>query len=181
MTNNESYCIVPTSSLMPFLATWIFILVVFVIFLWVAEGFMERDAELEHKINDSVGSVRGVLEEMHGFVEESITTVKESLAELNATNNNPRQTAMTKALEFFLTERIDRCKTDLKSDELGVASQRAMIESAMASHTPERVTELGLQKYLDDIVTSHQKRREIHLERLDQFIALRDEIVETDA
>jgi hypothetical protein len=183
MANPQSYCTASTSSVMPFVATWAFILAVFVIFLWIAEDFTKRDAELERKIDDGLDSVRGVLEEMHNIVEESITSVKDSLAELNAANaadkDSPRLTAMAKALELFLTERISRCKTEMKSDELGVESQRAAIENAMASHTPERVAELGLQKQLDDFMTCYKQRRAIQLERLEQFTALRDEIAET--
>jgi hypothetical protein len=168
----------PHVAVLPFAATWIGILTVFGVFMWWATDAAYREADMEQNVT----YVKTTIEDLRTIVEENVRDVKASLDVLKeVTAENPRMEAMAKALELFLTERIGRCKTELKSDELGLESQRAQIELAMASHTPERLAELGLQKYLDDIVASHKQRRSIQLERLDQFIALRDEIINTDA
>lgn len=100
---------VPQPSIMPFAATWLFILAVFGFFLWWATDSANREAEMEK----SVVYVKETLEGMRTIVEENVTGVKESLDVLKeVTADNPRQKAMARALDLFLEERVKQCQDE---------------------------------------------------------------------
>lgn len=100
---------VPQASIMPFAATWLFILAVFGFFLWWATDSAHREAEMEK----SVVYVKETLEGMRTIVEENVTGVKESLDVLKeVTADNPRLTAMARALDMFLEERVKQCQDE---------------------------------------------------------------------
>lgn len=100
---------VPQPSMLPFAATWLFILAVFGVFLWWATDSAHREATTEQ----NVMYMKEMLEGMRAVVEENVTGVKESLDVLKeVTVDNPRLTAMSRALDMFLEERIKQCEDE---------------------------------------------------------------------
>ena len=109
MNTLAPYCAFVEPSVRPFAATWLFILAIFGVFLWWATDSAHREAEMEK----SVVYVKETLEGMRTIVEENVTGVKESLDVLKETTaNNPRLTAMARALDMFLEERVKQCQDE---------------------------------------------------------------------
>ncbi len=100
---------VPQPSIMPFAATWLFILTVVGVFFYWATEVAHHEAEIEQ----SVAYVKTTLEGMRTIVEENVRDVKASLDVLKeVTVDNPRLTAMARALDMFLEERVKQCQDE---------------------------------------------------------------------
>jgi hypothetical protein len=114
MNSISPYCAfvepsIPQPSVLPFAATWLFILAVFSVFLWWATDASHREADMEQNVT----YVKTTLEGMRTIVEENVKEVKASLDVLKeVTAENPRQTAMARALDMFLEERIKQCQDE---------------------------------------------------------------------
>jgi hypothetical protein len=109
MNSLSPYCAFVEPSIMPFAATWLFILTVVGVFFYWATEVAHHEATTEQ----SIAYVKETLEGMRTIVEENVTGVKESLDVLKeVTADNPRLTAMARAMDMFLEERVKQCEDE---------------------------------------------------------------------
>lgn len=114
MNSISPYCAfvepsIPQPAVLPFAATWLFILAVFSVFLWWVTDASHREADMEQNVT----YVKSTLEGMRAVVEENVKEVKASLDVLKeVTADNPRMEAMACALDMFLEERIKQCQDE---------------------------------------------------------------------
>jgi hypothetical protein len=152
MNSISPYCAfvepsIPQPAVLPFAATWLFILAVFSVFLWWATDASHREADMEQNVT----YVKTTLEGMRTIVEENVKEVKASLDVLKeVTAENPRMEAMACALDMFLEERIKQCQ-----------DEKACLERNRDMYKEQLASIEGIEDDTDDEFYERSRRQNI--------------------